>query len=128
MTVTLNLKPEVEAGLLAQAQANGMTLEEYLLSMVEGAAISATAKTLSPEERPRHTKGGRLVIGLPLTSPITQYRVKPCMKAVTLMRVLVDTNIRCRVPSRRILYPLKPQVLFPSCCTKGTPSFSVRRT
>jgi hypothetical protein len=29
MTVTLNLKPEVEAGLLAQAQANGITLEEY---------------------------------------------------------------------------------------------------
>jgi hypothetical protein len=50
MTVTLNLKPEVEAGLLAQAQANGMTLEEYLLSMVEGAALSATAKSWSPEE------------------------------------------------------------------------------
>jgi hypothetical protein len=51
MTVTLNLKPEVEAGLLAQAQANGMSLEEYLLSMVEGAALSATQKTLLPEER-----------------------------------------------------------------------------
>ncbi|HEV2987909.1 MAG TPA: hypothetical protein VG759_05675 [Candidatus Angelobacter sp.] len=51
MTVTLNLKPEVEAGLLAQAQANGMTLEEYLLSMVEGAALSVGQKTLSPEER-----------------------------------------------------------------------------
>jgi hypothetical protein len=51
MTITLNLKPEVEAGLLAQAQANGMTLEEYLLSMVEGAAFSATQKTLSPDER-----------------------------------------------------------------------------
>jgi hypothetical protein len=51
MTVTLNLKPEVEAGLLAQAQANGMTLEEYLLSMVEGAALSAKQEILSPEER-----------------------------------------------------------------------------
>lgn len=51
MTVTLNLKPEVEAGLLAQAQANGMSLEEYLLSMVEGAALSASHKTLRPEER-----------------------------------------------------------------------------
>lgn len=51
MTVTLKLKPEVEAGLLAQAQANGMTLEQYLLSMVEGAALSAPEKTLSPEER-----------------------------------------------------------------------------
>jgi hypothetical protein len=51
MTVTLNLKPEVEAGLLAQAQASGMGLEEYLLSMVESAALSATQKSLSPEER-----------------------------------------------------------------------------
>lgn len=51
MTVTLNLKPEVEAGLLAQAQANGMTLEEYLLSMVEGAALSAIQKTASAEDR-----------------------------------------------------------------------------
>jgi hypothetical protein len=37
MTVTLNLNPELEAGLLAQAQAGGKTLEEYLLSMVSGA-------------------------------------------------------------------------------------------
>ena len=41
MSITLNLKPEIEAGLIAQAQANGMTLEEYLLSMVEGAALSS---------------------------------------------------------------------------------------
>jgi len=41
MTVALNLKAEVEAGLLAQAQANGMTLEEYLLSLLEGLAVSA---------------------------------------------------------------------------------------
>jgi len=51
MTVTLNLKPEVEAGLVAQAQANGMTLEQYLLSVVEGAALSTSQKILSPEER-----------------------------------------------------------------------------
>ena len=51
MTVTLNLTPEVETGLLAQAQANGMSLEEYLLSMIEGAALLATQKTSSPDER-----------------------------------------------------------------------------
>ena len=38
MTVTLHLKPEVEAGLQAQAQASGMLLEDYLLSVVEGVA------------------------------------------------------------------------------------------
>ena len=42
MTVTLNLKPEVEAGLLAQAQASGMALEEYLLSLAEEAALQAS--------------------------------------------------------------------------------------
>ena len=51
MTVTLNFKPEVEAGLLAQAQASGMTVEEYLLSMVEGVVLPATHKALSPEQR-----------------------------------------------------------------------------
>ena len=51
MTVTLNLKPEVEAGLLAQAQASGMTVEEYLLSLVEGVVLPAAATTLSPEQR-----------------------------------------------------------------------------
>ena len=51
MTVTLNLKPEVEAGLLAQAQVSGMTVEEYLLSMVEVAVLPATAKARSPEQQ-----------------------------------------------------------------------------
>ena len=51
MTVTLNLKPEVEAGLVAQAQFSGMTVEEYLLSMVEGVVLPAAPSTLSPEQR-----------------------------------------------------------------------------
>jgi len=52
MTVTLHLKPELEAGLIAQAQAGGKTLEEYLLSMVEGAVASGAGQTqLTPEQR-----------------------------------------------------------------------------
>jgi hypothetical protein len=51
MTVTLKLKPEVEAGLLTQAQASGMTLEEYLLSMVEGAVLLKAQESSSAEER-----------------------------------------------------------------------------
>jgi hypothetical protein len=51
MTVTLNLKPELEAGLFAQAQASGMTVEEYLLSVVESAVLPARQQTLSAEER-----------------------------------------------------------------------------
>jgi hypothetical protein len=38
MTVTLNLKPEVEAGLLAQARASGVPVEEFLISLVVSAA------------------------------------------------------------------------------------------
>ena len=45
MTVTLKLKPEVEAGLLAQAQASGMPLEQFLLSVVESAAQSTPRNT-----------------------------------------------------------------------------------
>jgi hypothetical protein len=51
MTLTLNLKPELEAGLQAQAQASGMTLEDYLLSVVEGIVIPALQKTSSAEQR-----------------------------------------------------------------------------
>ena len=41
MIVTLHLKPEVEAGLQAQAHASGMALEDYLLTLVEEAASSS---------------------------------------------------------------------------------------
>ena len=51
MTVTLNLKPEIEAGLVTQAQASGMTVEEYLLSVVEGVVLPATQKALPEEAR-----------------------------------------------------------------------------
>ena len=50
MTVTLKLKPEIEAGLLAQARASGMTLEEYLLSLVEASVVSGK-QTLSHMDR-----------------------------------------------------------------------------
>ncbi|MGB7555270.1 MAG: hypothetical protein WBM04_12920 [Candidatus Korobacteraceae bacterium] len=51
MTVTLKLKPEIEAGLLAQAEASGMTVEAYLVSVVEGAVLPVPPKPLSAEER-----------------------------------------------------------------------------
>jgi hypothetical protein len=51
MTVTLNFKPEVEAGLFAQAQASGMTVEEYVLSVVEGAVLPTPHQALSADQR-----------------------------------------------------------------------------
>jgi hypothetical protein len=49
MIVTLELRPELEAGILAVARASGMTLEEYLLSVVEGTVLPGSS--LSPHER-----------------------------------------------------------------------------
>jgi hypothetical protein len=51
VTVTLNLRPEVEVGLLAQAQVTGMTLEEYLLSVVEGVVLPVAPASLPAEQR-----------------------------------------------------------------------------
>ena len=51
ITVTLKFKPEVEAGLLAQAQASGMSVEQYVVAVVEGTVFSAVKNQRSPEER-----------------------------------------------------------------------------
>lgn len=73
MTVTLNLKPEVEAELFAQAQASGMTVEEYVLSMVEGAVLPTTVKTLPPEERAAAFEAWS--VGHRPTPPLSDYAV-----------------------------------------------------
>jgi hypothetical protein len=51
VTITLNLTPEVEAGLLAQAQASGKSPEEYLLSVVEEAVLPAPEGNGTPTSR-----------------------------------------------------------------------------
>ena len=51
MTVTLKFKPELEAGLLARARASGMSVEEYVLSLLEETVLPAAQNRLSPEER-----------------------------------------------------------------------------
>jgi hypothetical protein len=38
MTVTIQLKPELEASLIARAKASGMTVGEYFLSLLEAGA------------------------------------------------------------------------------------------
>jgi hypothetical protein len=77
MTVTLNLKPEVEAGLLAQAKASGMSLEEYLLSVVEEAATPAKEAAAPAGESAREEAVRRMLeFGekhhLSLQEPITR--------------------------------------------------------
>ncbi len=51
MTVTLKFRPEVEAGLLAQAEASGMSVDEYVVSVVETTVLPTLRNAPSPEER-----------------------------------------------------------------------------
>ena len=51
MTVKLQLKPDVEAGLLAQAQARGLSLELYLEQILQEQSRTLTPLSLDPAER-----------------------------------------------------------------------------
>ena len=48
MTVTIDLPPDIEAGLLAQAQAEGLPVSEYLRNLVHGRLASKAAGLASP--------------------------------------------------------------------------------
>ena len=50
MTVKLELTPDIEAGLMAQAQASGLSLEAYLEKMLREQGESAATPTLAPAE------------------------------------------------------------------------------
>ena len=51
MTVTLQLRPDVEAGLVAQARARGLSLEAYLDQILQERSGGVEHATLSPAER-----------------------------------------------------------------------------
>jgi len=54
MTVTLELKPEVEARVAAQAAAHGMSVEAYIQSVIESLTVmpdELAFETMTPEER-----------------------------------------------------------------------------
>lgn len=50
MTVTLDLAPELEKRIVGQAAAQGLSLEAYLLSIIEAAAAPASSEQASLEE------------------------------------------------------------------------------
>ncbi len=50
MTVRLELKPDIEANLTAQARAKGVPLDAYLQSVVEDLARAKAAPSASPED------------------------------------------------------------------------------
>ena len=59
MTVTLNLKPGIEADLIARAQSEGMDLEGYLASLVDD-ALSAGKGTVT-QDRARREAVRRMI-------------------------------------------------------------------
>jgi len=57
MTATLDLKPEVEERILAEAKARGLSVENYILNVLEKEATNGEvsfALTATPEEWKRH--------------------------------------------------------------------------
>ena len=77
MTVTLTFNPEVEAGLLAKAQARGMDLQEYLQAIVEQEALPSSGKTAVSEATRRQEAVRRMLefgekYHLSLGEPITR--------------------------------------------------------
>lgn len=45
MTVTIELPPDIEAGLLAQAQAEGLDVADYVRNLVSKQVVAATSTT-----------------------------------------------------------------------------------
>lgn len=78
MTITLNLRPEIEAGLLAQAQATGLTLEDYLQSLVERELSTESFEAEHSEESGMVWENGLLVYrtGRPLPSHVVDDAIR----------------------------------------------------
>lgn len=69
MSVTIELPPEIEASLAAQAAAHGVALPEYLQHLLKEQAAARTRARPSPDERATLWRDG--VKGLPKTKPLS---------------------------------------------------------
>ncbi len=50
MTISIQLEPEVETSLLARAQAQGMTLDAFVQSLIKGSVAGPQPPPMSDEE------------------------------------------------------------------------------
>jgi hypothetical protein len=71
MSLTLKLKPEIQAGLLAEAQARGLSLEEYLEQLVLNNTVSVPAVSTGKWEEEFEA----WVMSFPETSPLSDEAV-----------------------------------------------------
>jgi len=73
MTITIELPPEIEAGLAALAAKQGMALPDYLQHLIEEQMPPREAASLSPGERARFWRESAK--GLPHTPPLSDAAV-----------------------------------------------------
>jgi hypothetical protein len=69
MSVKIELPPEIEANLAAQAAAQGIPLPEYLQHLLEERAAAGKENPLSPQERANFWRDS--AGGLPDTKPLS---------------------------------------------------------
>ena len=69
MTVTIQLPPDIESGLVAQAKAHGLPLQEYLEHVLREQIPPQGSGGLSPAERAAAWR--KSVEGLPRTPPLS---------------------------------------------------------
>jgi hypothetical protein len=67
MTVSVELPPEVEAGLKALAVVQGVSLQDYLRHVLEG-QLASSAKPLTPAQRASLWR--QATVNLPCTAPL----------------------------------------------------------
>ena len=72
MTVTIELPPEIEAGLTAQAAAQGISLQQYLRHVLEG-QVPPKGQPMTPAERASLWRQG--TANLPRTPPLSDHAV-----------------------------------------------------
>ena len=69
MTVTIQLPPDIEAGLVTQARARGLDLTQYVERLLREQVPASPATGLSPADRAKSWRES--VHGLPDTPPLS---------------------------------------------------------
>jgi hypothetical protein len=69
MTVTIELSPEIEAGLAAQAAAQGLPLSQYVQHLLEGQVPPRAGAALTPAARAEAWRN--VTPGLPIRTPLS---------------------------------------------------------
>src|SRR5260370_7956776 len=91
MTVTIELAPEIEAGLAAQAAAQGVSLQQYLRHLLEEQVPHG--KPVTPGERAAFWR--QSTTGLPHTPPLPDQALSPPTLYATpaYISILVATTL-----------------------------------